>query len=283
MARRNGRQGNPEDGLPPGQAVRVPGVSSPSRTRLVVGVLGLVLIAGVCLLAGRWQLSRADEKRELVLRIELGREMPPVTLSGGLPAGDLAEWRRAIARGRWLPAFTVLIENRNHQGQPGFWVLTPLQFDAPARPGDVVAVLRGWMPRPLGAAPGTAPATVRSPAGNLQIQGELIGHVPRLLELGSPTGGAPVSLASRFGAADGPPRVQNIDVAALAAATGLNVLPMVLQQTGDADDGLVRDWAPPPNNIDTHLGYAMQWFSFAAIAAIALGVLLVRRFRSIRR
>jgi cytochrome oxidase assembly protein ShyY1 len=261
----------------------MPTVSSPSRTRLTVGVLGLVLIAGVCLLAGRWQLSRADEKRELVLRIERGREMPPVMLAPALPPGDLAEWRRAVARGHWLAAFTVLIENRNHQGQPGFWVLTPLQFDAPARPGEVVAVLRGWMPRPLGAAPGTAPATVRSPDGDQQIQGELIGHVPRLLELGSLTGAVPVSLASRFGAADGPPRVQNIDVGALATATGLNVLPMVLQQTGDADDGLVRDWAPPPNNIDTHLGYAMQWFSFAAIAAIALGVLLVRRFRSIRR
>lgn len=270
-------------------------MSSPSRTRLAVGVVGLLLIIGVTVAAGRWQLSRADEKRALVARIERGRALPPLALSTVSPTIEMAEWRRAVARGRWLPAFTVLVENRNHQGQPGFWVVTPLQLDAPARQGDVVAVLRGWMPRALGpaasppagaAASGAmsgVPVTVRSPAGDQQVTGELIDHVPRLLELGSLTGAAPVSLASRFKTADGPPRVQNIDVAAYAAATGLNVLPMVLQQTGDADDGLVRDWAPPPDNIDTHLGYAMQWFSFAAIAAIALGVLLVRRFRSIRR
>lgn len=258
-------------------------MSKPSRTRLAIGVVGLILAIAVTVAAGRWQLSRADEKRALVARIETGRALPPLALTPAIAPADTTEWRAAVARGRWLPDFTVLIENRNHQGQPGFWVLSPLQFDAPARPGEVVAVLRGWTPRALGAMPGVAPVTVRSPAGKQEIRGELIAQVPRLLELGSLSGGAPASLASRFAAADGPPRLQNFDVAAYATATGLTVFPMVLQQTGEADDGLIRDWASPPNNIDTHLGYAMQWFSFAAIAAIALGVLLVRRFRSPRR
>ena len=262
-------------------------MSTPSRTRLLIGVIGLLLIIAVTVSAGRWQLSRADEKRALVARVELGRTLPPLVLSPALAATDMTEWRGTRARGRWLPDFTVLVENRNHQGQPGFWVISPLQFDPPTGSGsgssEVVAVLRGWTPRALGAMPGVAPVVVRSPTGAQDIQGELIAQVPRLLELSSLTGAAPASLASRFGAADGPPRLQNFDVAAYAAATGLKVLPMVLQQTGEADDGLIRDWAPPPNNIDTHLGYAMQWFSFAAIAAIALGVLLVRRFRSPRR
>ena len=264
-------------------------MSAPSRTRLLIGVIGLLLIIAVTVSAGRWQLSRADEKRALVARIELGRTLPPLALSPALAAADMTEWRSARVRGKWLPDFTVLVENRNHQGQPGFWVISPLQFDPPtdadsnSGPGKVVAVLRGWTPRALGAMPGVAPVAVRSPSGVQDVQGELIAQVPRLLELSSLTGAAPASLASRFGAADGPPRLQNFDVTTYAAATGLNVLPMVLQQTGEADDGLIRDWAPPPNNIDTHLGYAMQWFSFAAIAAIALGVLLVRRFRSPRR
>ncbi|QEI09082.1 SURF1 family protein [Pigmentiphaga aceris] len=257
----------------------------------------MLLIIAVTVSAGRWQLARADEKRALVARVELGRTLPPLVLLPALPAADMTEWRHARARGKWLPDFTVLVENRNHQGQPGFWVVSPLQFDPPtasggsagasssASPGsgEVVAVLRGWTPRALGAMPGVAPVVVRSPSGVQDIQGELIAQVPRLLELSSLSGAAPASLASRFGAADGPPRLQNFDVATYAAATGLKVLPMVLQQTGEADDGLIRDWAPPPNNIDTHLGYAMQWFSFAAIAVIALGVLLVRRFRSPRR
>jgi len=251
-------------------------MSAPSRTRLVIALLFLLVTAAVTISAGRWQLSRADEKRALVARIERGRALPPLALSPSMPGTELSEWRGAVAQGQWLPAYTVLIENRNHQGQPGFWVLSPLQFDA-SRPGEVLAVLRGWTPRALGAMPGVAPVNVPTPGSPQAVRGELIAHVPRLLELGK----AP-PLAGRFGSADGPPRLQNFDLAAYAAATGLTVLPMVLQQTGEADDGLVRDWAPPPNNIDTHLGYAMQWFSFAAIALIALGVLLVRRFRSIR-
>ena len=139
-------------------------MSAPSRTRLLIGVIGLLLIMGVTVSAGRWQLSRADEKRALVARIELGRTLPPLTLSPTLATADMAEWRGARARGKWLPDFTVLVENRNHQGQPGFWVISPLQFDPPtgsqSGPAEVVAVLaspavtskldaQGFTPKPM--------------------------------------------------------------------------------------------------------------------------------------
>lgn len=112
----------------------------------------------------------------------------------------------------------------------------------------------------------------------------MLERVPRLFELGAivgaPTAGDVDGLA--FGATL--PLLQNLELSAYAQATGLRLLPVVLQQTAVAAvDGLQRDWAGPPVDVDQHRGYALQWFSFSAIALIALGVLLVKALRSRRR
>ena len=67
-----------------------------------------------------------------------------------------------------------------------------------------------------------------------------------------------------------------------ARATGLNLLPTVLSQGGQVDDGLVRDWPQPSVDFQQNTSYAVQWFAFGAIAAIAWLVVLggaIRRRR----
>jgi surfeit locus 1 family protein len=48
-------------------------------------------------------------------------------------------------QGRWLPVAPVFLDNRQMDGRPGFFVLSPLQLDR----GDVVLVQRGWVPRDM--------------------------------------------------------------------------------------------------------------------------------------
>jgi len=239
--------------------------------------LALVLLAAtvvVTVALGRWQLGRADEKAATLAALEAGRTLPPLALGPGRAGEDLIPWRSAQASGHWLADRTVLLDNRMADGRPGFWVVTPLAFDGEGR--QAVAVLRGWLPRPVP----DAPVTVRTPTGPVTVRGELVPRVPRLFELPALSGRKRDELASSLpGWPGAPPRVQNLELDAYAKATGVALLPAVLEQTGDAPDGLVRDWAGPPTNIDTHRGYALQWFSFAAIAAIAFGVILVRVLR----
>ena len=82
---------------------------------------------------------------------------------------------------------------------------------------------------------------------------------------------------------DGPPlapgaAVQNLTPQALAQASGLRLLPFLVQQTLPATpaDLMARDWPLPEAGIDKHRGYAFQWYALAALALLS-GMALVAR------
>jgi surfeit locus 1 family protein len=278
-----------------------------SSKKRVVGVVLLLIMGLVFISLGRWQLSRADERRAIAQSIETGRAQPPIELNAATPKTDLIDWRSAKIQGTWAPQFTVLLDNRNLDGRPGYWVATPFIHSD----GSAVLVLRGWLPRliaPMSSgvtANQVMPASlgamdaqlatqllITTPTGPEQVVGEMTPHVPRLYELKADPK-LQMAVASAF--TEQPqassnqltrqiveadirqlPTVQNLQLDVLAQATGLKLLPIVLKQTSPAPDGLVRQWAGPSIDSDTNMGYAMQWFAFAAIAITAAGVLAWR-------
>jgi surfeit locus 1 family protein len=62
---------------------------------------------------------------------------------------------------------------------------------------------------------------------------------------------------------------QNLDPARFSAATGVAVLPIVIEQdAADArGDGLARNWPAPDLGIDKHRSYMLQWIAFAGVIA----------------
>lgn len=264
------------------------------RGRSTVLAVVLLLLTGlVTARLGLWQLDRAAQKRELAHALESGREQAPLALGPHTTSAQLTPWRPAWVQGVWLLDTTVLVDNRSHEGRPGYWVVTALCVlspDAPRLDFDprfeavacerAVAVLRGWVPRPRPSASVAEQPEIPEPPLYDTVEGELLTHVPERFELSVITGDElpPLDFSQA-----GVPVVQNLHLDDYARATGLSLLPMVLQQTGDNADGLSRQWEGPPVNIDTHRGYALQWFSFAAIAWIAMGVLLVKAIIRRRR
>jgi|SRR5690606_15917194 len=247
-----------------------------SVRRTFAALLLLGVAAAVLASLGAWQLRRADERRAVRAAIEAGRAQPPLALTPSTPAAELTPWRPAQASGQWLDQYSVLLDNRNQEGRPGYWLATPLLLDPPGR--SAVLVLRGWLPRGAPGAPPPTPPAV--PAGTDTVVGELAARVPRLFELWSPgdssRGQLPATLPVAGGAV---PQVQNLELPAYAQATGLALLPAVLMQSGGGD-ALVRDWPQPSVDYNQNQGYALQWFSFAAIAAIAW---LAVAWRALRR
>jgi cytochrome oxidase assembly protein ShyY1 len=76
--------------------------------------------------------------------------------------------------------------------------------------------------------------------------------------------------------------VQNVTADEVAAASGLALLPFIIEQggkngVGAADDGLVRDWPSPSQGADKHRGYAFQWYGLAVAAFIFFIVTGFRR------
>ncbi len=252
------------------------------RSIAALVLLGAMMVVFVSL--GNWQLDRAAQRVAIKTAIQTGRGTAPLHLSPATPAADLVPWRPATANGVWLHKLTVLLENRNYQGQPGYWVATPLLIDQAAN--TAVLVLRGWLPRPM--RPDEAMPGIPAPSGEQTVDGELLERVPRLFELWSWSGGSATQLPGKLPDAARPvPQVQNLDLAAYGKATGLTLLPAVLAQApgvaaASAAGGtpLRQEWPEPSLDADKNRGYALQWFGFAAIAAVAW---LVIAWRALRR
>lgn len=229
------------------------------RFRWIPFIATLVVVAiGIAL--GNWQQRRAETKQEVARQISLRAEMPPLTASA-LPAGSPPEeFRRIVAQGEFLAGWPLYLENRPHEGRAGFHLLMPMRLSGSEQ---VVLVLRGWFPRD--ARDRARIPDIDVPKGEVQIEGRVRSGISRTLQLGEPQPLYPGAI------------VQNLQVADLAAASGLPLQTFIIEQTSDTHDGLVRDWPLPSAGIDKHRGYAFQWY---ALAAAALIFFLVTGFRS---
>lgn len=274
---------------------------TPFRSVLALVLLGAV--AAACTSLGFWQLDRAAERDALHAAIERGRGQAPIELTAASRQGELLPWRAATAEGRWAQAQSVLLENRNLEGRPGYWVATPLLLDPAGR--HAILVLRGWLPREMGNA-GITPA-IPVERGVVRVSGELHSHVPRIFELWQWAGGRASGLPAALPLPEGAiPVVQNLQLTDLSRATGLQLVPAVLAQTAETETAsaaaappggaapqeggaitpsalaptqpdeaspgapsLRREWPGPSLDSDQNRGYALQWFSFAAIALVA--------------
>ncbi|MBL0719205.1 SURF1 family protein [Piscinibacter sp. Jin2] len=219
------------------------------RARLVVTVAAVLAFALTARL-GVWQLDRADQKLALRTAVEQAEAQPPLDAAGLLPGPDALATqlhRHVVVEGRWLPEHTVFLENRQMDGQPGFFVLTPLLLPS----GDALVIQRGWAPRHRLDRSLTPEAPL--PEGPVRLLGRMAPPPARLVSLGDEAGGA---------------LRQNLDLAEHARATGLALRPYTLYQLDEAaspQDGLRRDWPRPAVGVDKHHGYAFQWFALAGL------------------
>jgi surfeit locus 1 family protein len=216
----------------------------------------LLALAGIALFAslGRWQLQRAEEKRELFAGFAAGN-MAAVDLPDGL--GTVERYRRVRASGRYDAARQFLLDNMPREGVPGAHVLTPLLRDD----GSIVIVDRGWIA--MGGDRATLPALPVDEAPR-----SVTGRADRLprpaVELAAPP-------------ATGWPRLVSFPTTAeLSAALGADVHPQVVLLDADQPDGFGRDWRPPGMPPERHVGYAVQWFGLAVAVAVTWFVLSFR-------
>ena len=72
---------------------------------------------------------------------------------------------------------------------------------------------------------------------------------------------------------------ENLDIDRYRAATGLALQPVMILQTNDVPDGLVRQWPRPDSGSGKNLGYAVQWFAMALAVLIIYLVLSGKRER----
>lgn len=226
-----------------------------ARARRLVVALAALAAALLTARLGLWQLDRAAQKEALQQAVEAQAAQPPLSqaeLARTAAQAAAQLHRRVTVRGQWVSGHTVFLDNRQMDGRPGFFVLTPLRLDD----GSAVLVQRGWVPRDVQQR--TRLPDVPAPQAPVTLAARVQGPPARLYEF-TPQGGEA-----------GPIR-QNLSIESFADETQLPLRPLTLLQLDDdaaaapAADGLRRRWPLPAVDVHKHYGYAVQWFSLAAL------------------
>jgi surfeit locus 1 family protein len=226
------------------------------RPGVAPGIAAAVFVA-LAISLGNWQARRAEEKLELGRRLDEGAKGPLLSVSSARLDASALERRRVSARGRFDARAVLLLDNKVLHGTAGYHVLTPLKLEGG---GDLhVLVNRGW----IAAGERSMLPAVPTPEAVQTIEGIAVTPSRRFLEL------APE-------AASGPLR-QNLVLEREEKRLGLGLQPIVIEQTSDASDGLAREWERPDTGVDRHRSYALQWYSFAALAAVLYVALSFKR------
>lgn len=208
---------------------------------------------------GGWQTRRAEEKLAAQKRLDVLARGAMLELPASPVNAEDFEHRRVSVRGEFVARHTLFLDNKVMRGTVGYQVLTPLRITG----GSLhVIVNRGWVA--AGARRDDLPQ-VRTPPGEIRIEGVALVPAKSYYELGSGTNAGPV--------------VQNPALDRIGERTGLNLQPFVVYQTSDSADGLVRVWERQDSGVDMHRGYALQWYLLAVLTLVFYVTYNVRRIR----
>lgn len=209
---------------------------------------------------GNWQLSRAREKESRQEQLDKLSREPAVALpEAPVKLGEF-QYRRVEARGVYVPAHTIFLDNKINQGGVGYHVITPLRID---KSSMHVLVNRGWIAADLDR---TKLPAIATPEGPVTVSGTATTASQKTLELSKEVVSGPVWA--------------NLDPQRYTSITGLAVQPVMILQQDEVNDGLVRRWTRPDSGSAKNWGYAFQWFAMALAVLIIYLVLSVKRERS---
>lgn len=208
--------------------------------------VGLLLPLLVSL--GAWQLDRAVEKQAILDQMDQRRSQPPVALNA-LKLAEQPAFRRVRIRGNYVPDRQILRDNQIVDGRFGYEVVTPLRLVD----GGIVLVSRGWL---AGSLDRNELPEVPTPAGQQLLVGEVYVPLGEAFTLGD------TALVDGW-----PKRVQWLDVRQFEQVFDGALFPFVVRLEDGSPSAFTRHWQGVNVMPAKHTGYAVQWFSMAAVLA----------------
>jgi len=205
---------------------------------------------------GVWQVHRLHERRALNAELVSRMSLAPTSVAD-LPADTaLAAYRLVRLSGRYDFEHQIILTSRSRDGAPGVYIVTPL---IPDSGGTAVLVNRGFVYSPDA-------ATISIPTWREPEQATVEGYARPVPVRG---GNDPRSQTN-------PMAWRELDSARIAESIPYPVARMyVVDLTpGDRSAGAPTRLSVPSLDEGSHKSYAIQWFSFAAIALYGVGYLI---------
>ncbi len=239
-------------------------LARPFSRRWLPATLLVLVAAAVLARLGIWQLDRLAQRRALNARVSEQQAAPVLTLDKNAGNLDLysMEYRSVMVTGTYLPADEIVLRNQTWETdfgpELGVKLLTPLLIE-----GSNVAILvdRGWIPQ---ADADPAARAKYAQAGTVTVRGQLrrTDLDFNLLRKPNPTLSAGQDRLDAW---------NDLDLDRLDAQIGADLLPMYLQEFPQSEQTQPPYIVLPeldPTDEGPHFGYALQWFSFAAVLLI---------------
>lgn len=218
------------------------------RPALILTLVAIVVIA-TCLRLSWWQLERAQWKRRIHHALVERSRANPIALDASFRYRDDLRFRTVRARGSFIAAAEIHLDNQVRDGRPGALVATPFQVE---HGGPRVLVLRGWVP--WSADRGSLPE-VPAPTGTIEISGMLDAPPAHGIVLGEAPAAAFIGKVWPW-----------LNEAALQQRAGPLASGFVLRQNGPDELPLQRVPAVFEEKRAMHLGYAIHWAALALLA-----------------
>lgn len=215
---------------------------------------------------GFWQLDRLAERRAAnAVMLQSFYQNPTPLSTDEMTALDDHTFESIIVRGTFDNGESIFLRNQSFGENDGVHLLTPLRIK-----GSPYAVLvdRGWMPQGFADVNHLDEYAV---PGEIEVRGVVLPSNSRPAD--KPLAGKDLPLP-------GQTRIQawlRVDIPLIQRQLPYPLLPAYIQQLPPENlDPNVYPRPIAPEHLDEgpHLGYALQWFTFAAILVIVYGLLI---------
>ena len=231
-----------------------------------VGALITVVCIPLFIYLGQWQYEKAATKQQLQQRLDSFMHEAPVDLPEKITAAEEWKYRRVRVEGVYEPRYQIILDNQVENGRAGYHVITPLKIGGSDK---YVLVDRGWIPAE---ANHRDMPVVITPVGSHVVTGNVWVPSSKFYSLEKPQQQTDSAWQ---------PLWQNMDMKRYAATAPITVLPIVIRLDADSEaGGFSRNWPAPAERLETHIGYAYQWFGFAVAAFIIFIVVSFRKKES---
>ena len=230
-----------------------------------IGLGVYVLLMTLLCNLGFWQLSRAEQKKQLLEQQQVAQDAASIDINQQ-PISEIeaVRYQKATLSGRFDTEHQFLLDNQIVAGKNGYFVFTPMLIDGQ---NNAVMVNRGWV----------ALGKDRQLLPNIEFEQsktQITGRLNQFPSVGLKLKGAEIPTDTW------PSVVQVIDTTVLSKKLGYELLDYQFELEPSAPNGYTREWSiSTPIPPEKHLAYAVQWFGLA-LTLTALFIWIIIRKRS---
>ena len=207
---------------------------------------------------GFWQLSRAEEKQDILAVYQEQAQLPVISLNA-LPPETTLYYGDVSLSGEYDPSRYWLLDNQPRNGRPGYEIIMPFNSGS-----GWVLVNRGWL---LADQNRTQLPVIDTPTGTVELIGSLA----------PPQKNNIIDNNASDLAVEWPKRVLQMNIETAQANINETLLPTIFRIKSESPGAYTTDWPVVTTQAEKHQGYAVQWFAMALALITLYGFALSAR------